>query len=584
MPSNGEVLSEVWREACRHIEIQSSTTAISSAVARFLPIRAIAVLGVDAANRTIESLAVGTVPGTTRLVPRPKTVSADRVDRLLAWLKDGEVVETAAARGTDRGWLAACLPDELAAGPAAGSAGTAGLIVGPLRPDRVGGAADATDEATSRGGPAGDAGSRPSRRRAGRRRPGGRFLDAAGILVLVPAAGARFTAEHVAVARHLLEPFAVALDNDARMHELRSLREAAEADRQTLLSRLGKQDVNEDVVGARTGLRHVMERAELVAQSDVPVLILGETGTGKEVVSRAIHTRSKRSEGPFIRVNCGAIPPELIDSQLFGHEKGSFTGAAEQHQGWFERADRGTLFLDEIGELPLPAQVRLLRVLQDHQIERVGGKSPVRVDVRIVAATHRDLSAMVKDRTFREDLWYRVNVFPILLPRLRERLEDIPALVRHFAQRAAVRFGLPAVEPSEGDLAMLSAYDWPGNIRELGAVIDRAVILGAGRTLDVATALGLSRQQRPTPAPPAAATLYEVIPENPPEDPPPPAAAAGEIVTLAAAMRQHIERALASTQGRIEGKRGAAAILEINPHTLRARMRKLGVDPERFRG
>jgi len=269
---------------------------------------------------------------------------------------------------------------------------------------------------------------------------------------------------------------------------------------------------------------------------------------------------------------------------LFGHEKGSFTGAAQQHQGWFERADRGTLFLDEIGELPLPAQVRLLRVLQDHQIERVGGKSPVHVDVRIVAATHRDLSAMVKDRTFREDLWYRINVFPILLPTLRERLEDVPALVRHFAQRAAARFGLPAVEPIDSDLRLLSAYAWPGNIRELGAVIDRAAILGGGRTLAVDVALGLGRPLAPPPPDADQATLYEVIPESsislePSSQP----ADGGEIVPLATAMRQHIERALASTRGRIEGQRGAAAILDINPHTLRARMRKLGIDPSRFR-
>jgi transcriptional regulator with GAF, ATPase, and Fis domain len=349
-----------------------------------------------------------------------------------------------------------------------------------------------------------------------------------------------------------------------------------------LLTRLGRQDVNEDVVGARTGLRHVMDRVALVAQSDVPVLILGETGTGKEVVSRAIHTRSKRADGPFIRVNCGAIPPELVDSQLFGHERGSFTGASEQHQGWFERADRGTLFLDEIGELPLPAQVRLLRVLQDHQIERVGGKSPVRVDVRIVAATHRDLSAMVKDRTFREDLWYRINVFPILLPTLRERLEDIPALVRHFAQRAAVRFGLPAAEPAEADLRLLADYPWPGNIRELGAVIDRAVILGAGRGLDVATALGLSRQQESTPSPAETPTMYEVIPETVPLlDTSTPSTR--DIAPLSVAMRQHIERALAATRGRIEGRRGAADLLQINPHTLRARMRKLGIEADRFR-
>jgi hydrogenase-4 transcriptional activator len=408
--------------------------------------------------------------------------------------------------------------------------------------------------------------------------------DSLGVLVLVAEAGRPFTTGDRELFRRLLEPLAVALENDERLHELRALREAAEADRQTLLSRLGRQDVNEDVIGARTGLRHVMERVELVATSDLPVLILGETGTGKEVVSRAIHTRSKRADGPFIRVNCGAIPAELVDSQLFGHEKGSFTGAAQQHQGWFERADRGTLFLDEIGELPLPAQVRLLRVLQDHQIERVGGKSPVHVDVRIVAATHRDLSAMVKDRTFREDLWYRINVFPILLPTLRERLEDVPALVRHFAQRAAARFGLPAVEPTDSDLRLLSAYAWPGNIRELGAVIDRAAILGGGRTLAVDVALGLGRPPSLPPPDADQATLYEVIPESSiPLEPSSPPADGGEIVPLAAAMRQHIERALASTRGRIEGQRGAAAILDINPHTLRARMRKLGIDPSRFR-
>jgi hydrogenase-4 transcriptional activator len=406
-----------------------------------------------------------------------------------------------------------------------------------------------------------------------------------GVLVVVAPPGSTFTPRDIDVFRNLLEPLAVALENDGRLHELRSLREAAEADRQTLLSRLGRQDINEDVVGARTGLKHVMERVALVATSDLPVLILGETGTGKEVVSRAIHARSKRPDGPFIRVNCGAIPPELIDSQLFGHEKGSFTGASQQHQGWFERADRGTLFLDEIGELPLPAQVRLLRVLQDHQIERVGGRSPIHVDVRIVAATHRDLSAMVKERTFREDLWYRINVFPVLLPTLRERLEDVPALVRHFAQRAATRFGLPYVEPTTANLAQLSAYAWPGNIRELGAVIDRAAILGGGRALAVDVALGLGRQPTVPQPPPDEATLYEVIPESATDARPAaePIPAARDILPLATAMRQHIERALAASRGRIEGQRGAAAILDINPHTLRARMRKLGIEPTRFR-
>ena len=288
----------------------------------------------------------------------------------------------------------------------------------------------------------------------------------------------------------LLEPFSAALENDRRLHELAALRQAAEADRRSLLSRLGRREMSETIVGAESGLRQVMERATLVAQSDVPVLILGETGTGKEVVSRAIHSRSARSAGPFIRVNCGAIPAELIDSQLFGHERGSFTGASETRQGWFERADGGTLFLDEIGDLPLPAQVRLLRVLQDGYIERVGGQHPIHVDVRIVAATHRDLPAMVKAGTFREDLWYRIAVFPILLPRLSERTEDIPALARHFAERAANRFGLAYVEPSEADIQLLMSYPWPGNIRELGAVIDRAAILGDGKTLEVVKSLG----------------------------------------------------------------------------------------------
>jgi transcriptional regulator with GAF, ATPase, and Fis domain len=527
-----DLLSAVWREACRHIELEQSMQAITAAVSAALPLRGVLVLRGDAGSRTVETIAVGVAHDGFRVAPRTAELPADAWRKFLRWLKDGETLQLAAT--DDHAWLRAAMP--------AGAVGD--MLAGPLR---------AAGEAT-------------------------------GMLVVVAQPGMGFTASHRATFGQLLEPLTVAVENDGRFHELKSLREAAEADRQTLLTRLGKQGVNEEVVGGQTGLRHVMERVELVARSDVPVLILGETGTGKEVVSRAIHTRSKRADGPFIRVNCGAIPPELVDSQLFGHEKGSFTGAAEQHQGWFERADRGTLFLDEIGELPLPAQVRLLRVLQDHQIERVGGKVPLHVDVRIVAATHRDLGAMVQQKTFREDLWYRINIFPILLPTLRERLEDIPALVRHFAQRAATRFGLPAVEPSAADLELLGGYDWPGNIRELGAVIDRAAILGGGRRLDVATALGLGRQAQPVPRMPLSdATLYEVVPEEPTVQHAAPPAAAGDIVPLAQAMQQHIERALTATRGRIEGRRGAAALLDINPHTLRARMRKLGIDPNRFR-
>lgn len=377
----------------------------------------------------------------------------------------------------------------------------------------------------------------------------------------------------------LLELLSAAVANEHRLSQLRSLRAAAEADCQRLRTRLGRSvSSDEEIVGAQGGLRLVMERVELVAGLDVPVLILGETGTGKEVISRAIHNRSPRASGPFIRVNCGAIPSELIDSQLFGHEKGSFTGAVELHRGWFERANGGTLFLDEIGELPLAAQVRLLRVLQDHQIERVGGKQPIHVDVRIIAATHRDLSNMVKQREFREDLWYRINVFPVLMPRLQDRIEDIPELAKHFAERAAMRFSLTPCLPSQRDLLILAEYAWPGNVRELGAVIDRAAILGNGKSLEVAKALGLSQPPTYQPFESEEPTYYEVIPESLPVRP-----AESEWISLEEAMRIHIEKALEITQGRIEGKLGAADLLGINPHTLRARMRKMQIDWSVFR-
>jgi len=303
-----------------------------------------------------------------------------------------------------------------------------------------------------------------------------------------------------------------------------------------------------------------------VAHLDVPVLLLGETGSGKEVVARAIHARSRRAAGPFLRMNCGAIPPGLIDSELFGHERGAFTGATAERKGWFERADGGTLFLDEIGELPLDAQVRLLRVLQDGSLERVGGHRSIAVDVRVVAATHRDLERMVRDGRFREDLWYRVAVFPIQLPAVRERVEDIPALATHFALRAATRFGTPPLVPTPEDLDLLVRYPWPGNVREISAVMERAVILGDGRRLAVARALGpLPRGETAVPEPAGTA-------------PGPARSTDRGFETLDAAMARHIEAALERTHGRVDGPNGAAALLDINPHTLRARMRKLGVD------
>jgi transcriptional regulator with GAF, ATPase, and Fis domain len=288
------------------------------------------------------------------------------------------------------------------------------------------------------------------------------------------------------------------------------------------------------------------------------------------VIARAIHERSQRVRGPFIRVNCGAIPSELIDSELFGHEKGSFTGATATRRGWFERANEGTLFLDEIGELPLAAQVRLLRVLQDGSFERVGGEHPIKVDVRIVAATHRDLAAMVQSGGFREDLWYRISVFPIVLPPLRERRGDIPPLAEHFARRAATRFGLKLQLPSAEQLALLVAYPWPGNVRELGAVIDRAAILGDGQRLEVARALGVGTDVPATPHALNAPQSVEPV-------------VAPTMLPLNEATKRHIERALTVTQGRVEGPHGAAALLKINPHTLRAQMRKLGINRVHFR-
>lgn len=326
--------------------------------------------------------------------------------------------------------------------------------------------------------------------------------------------------------------------------------------------RLKRTGLTDAIVGAEAGLRDVMAAVRQVARADSPVLILGETGTGKEVVARAVHHQSPRAKGPFLRVNCGAIPHELIDSELFGHERGSFTGALATRRGWFERADGGTLFLDEIGELTLAAQVRLLRVLQDGSFMRVGGERTLNVDVRLVAATNRDLHRAVREGNFREDLWFRVAVFPIPLPPLRDRLLDLPALAAHFSLRAAERLGLPPRMPDAADLAMLAAYPWPGNVRELASVIERAAILGDGRRLEVERALGVIR-----PASARAPEGYEVLGSG----------------TLEAGTRRQIQAALERCLGRVEGPHGAARALGINPHTLRSKMRKLGISAKVYR-
>jgi hydrogenase-4 transcriptional activator len=322
----------------------------------------------------------------------------------------------------------------------------------------------------------------------------------------------------------------------------------------------------ERLIGADTGLAAVMVRARMVSRSSAPVLVFGETGTGKEVIARAIHEDSPYRKGPFRRVNCGAISPELIDSELFGHEAGAFTGATTRRKGWFEQADGGTLFLDEVGELALAAQVRLLRVVQDSEVVRVGGERPIRVNVRIVAATHRDLPSMVEGAAFREDLYYRLAVYPIVIPPLRDRPSDIRAFAEYFADRAAGKFGVRPVPVSDDDVRVLSGYTWPGNVREMAAVMDRAVLIGQGRALDVAAALGVGHR-------PHASSAQTMISTRQGPD----------IETLDVIIRRHIEAALASTHGRVEGRRGAARLLGVNPHTLRARMRRLKIDWARFR-
>jgi transcriptional regulator with GAF, ATPase, and Fis domain len=433
------LLLGVWKEVSQHLEIEESVQRIAAAMSAVLPIELVLIRALQVNHRCVETIAVGKFGETDPPKEARTTFRKDEFETLLAWCRKGELFHRPRS---PRSRCRALRPVGLAAKSS-----------GPL-------------------------GSHPA---------------AVGILILVCRKSATFTPEHVSIAGKLLQPIAAAMENDRRLQEITRLREAAEADKRSLLARLGRQDISDTIVGMESGLRPVMERVGQVTPTDVPVLLFGETGSGKEVIARAIHTRSRRSAGPFHRVNCGAIPSELIDSELFGHERGSFTGAVGTRQGCFERADGGTLFLDEIGELPLAAQVRLLRILQDGSFERVGGQRQLKVDVRIVAATHRDLQAMVADGRFRQDLWYRLAVFPIYLPPLREREQDIPALATHFALRASARFGTPALIPSPEDIDLLIAYPWPGNARELASVMERAAILGDGRRLEVAKALGVGQ-------------------------------------------------------------------------------------------
>ena len=359
-----------------------------------------------------------------------------------------------------------------------------------------------------------------------------------------------FTEEHAQIISDLRDPFCIAMSNALKHRELKTIKDLLADNNRFLHGELHRIS-GEDIVGDNFGLREVMQQVMQVAPLDSPVLLTGETGVGKDVIANAIHHSSARSKEAFISVNCGAIPESLIDSELFGHEKGAFTGAIAQKKGRFERANKGTIFLDEIGELPLEAQVRLLRVLQTREIERVGGTETIQLDIRVIAATNRDLEEMVEKGKFREDLWFRLNVFPILIPPLRERKVDMPALLQHFISIKSKELKLPSI-PTLAPLAVdtLLDYHWPGNVRELQNIVERALILNPQGPLHFDHILGNPRGKRK----PSAKT------DN-----------LDDIISV------HIKSVLNKTGGKIHGPGGAAELLGVNANTLRNRMNKLGL-------
>jgi formate hydrogenlyase transcriptional activator len=358
-----------------------------------------------------------------------------------------------------------------------------------------------------------------------------------------------YTLEDREFMEHIGRQVAIASENAVAFEEINDLRRHIEDEKVYLEEEIRSEYRFDEIVGSGPALRGVLQQIQTAAPTDSSILIQGETGTGKELVARAIHRLSSRANATFVKLNCAAIPAGLIESELLGHEKGAFTGAVAQRIGRFELAHRGTLFLDEIGEMPLEMQPKLLRVLQDGQFERLGGTRTIQSDFRLVAATNRDLRTMVGEQLFRADLFYRVNVFPITLPALRERREDIPTLVRYFVQEFATRMrkNIDAI-PSEV-METLVNYSWPGNIRELRNIIERSVILTSGKRLTIPKDdLRESRPKSPTP-----------------------------VLTMDDAERRHIFEALDASSWVVGGPGGAAAILGMKRSTLQSRMQKLGI-------
>jgi formate hydrogenlyase transcriptional activator len=402
---------------------------------------------------------------------------------------------------------------------------------------------------------------------------------ALGILAILRTTETPFSPEDVDFLSRASGQIAIAVENALAYREISELKDKLAQEKLYLEEEIRAEMDFERIVGGSPALKHVLQLVETVAPSDSTVLLLGETGTGKELIARAIHDRSRRRERTFVRLNCAAIPTGLLESELFGHEKGAFTGAISQKIGRMELADQGTLFLDEVGDIPIDIQPKLLRALQEQEFERLGSTQTRRVNARLIAATNRDLEKMIANREFRSDLFYRLNVFPIRIPPLRDRREDIPLLVSYFVQKFAKRMQKNIETISAATMKGLTAWDWPGNIRELENFIERAVILTRGKSLEAP----LYELQKPSidaaPASQPASDIERIVKE-----------------TLNAALnekkrasdeysqkqRAEIARALTEAKGRVGGTDGAAARMGINRTTLISRMKKLGVDPRQY--
>ena len=374
-----------------------------------------------------------------------------------------------------------------------------------------------------------------------------------------------FTAQEVELLGQVGAQVAIAVKNALAFKEIDALKDKLAVEKLYLEEEIRSEFNFEEIIGESPALRKALGQVELAAPANTTVLLQGETGTGKELFARAIHNLSPRQDRTFVKVNCAAIPAGLLESELFGHERGAFTGAIAQKVGRFELADKGSIFLDEVGDIPLELQPKLLRVLQEQEFERLGSNRTQRVDVRVVAATNADLGRLVAERTFRSDLFYRLNVFPIQIPALRERREDIPLLVRYFVQKFSQRFNKTVLYVPADAMDALTNYAWPGNVRELENLLERAVLLSPGKELRVP--LGELKSDVSTSAGETAFT----------DSRGPVTATAAPVATLEEAERQHILRALRQTHWRVAGPRGAAILLGMKRTTLQARMRKLGI-------